>query len=133
MLGNARLPGPFSRVPIAWVIALVVFILAGVSEADDGKSGTEQALILVVVGVLLVVRGALVFITPGERCAGRRAASPATPPATARRLLSRGRTGVAVDVLAPRDPADRHRGEESHQALRPDPRRGRCELLGAAR
>jgi ABC-2 type transport system ATP-binding protein len=63
MLGNARLPSPFSRVPIAWALALVAFILAAVSEAGGGKSGTEHALILAVVGILLVARGAMVFIS----------------------------------------------------------------------
>jgi ABC-2 type transport system ATP-binding protein len=61
MLFNLRLPAPFSRVPIAWVVSVILFILAWLSEENKGKSGNVQALILVVVGVLLVVRGAMVF------------------------------------------------------------------------
>ncbi len=61
MLFNLRLPGPFARVPIAWVVAVILFILAWVSEQNKAKSGNVQALILVVAGVLLVVRGAMVF------------------------------------------------------------------------
>ena len=61
MLFNLRLPGPFARVPIAWVVAVILFILAWVSEQNKAKSGNVQALIFVVAGVLLVVRGAMVF------------------------------------------------------------------------
>jgi ABC-2 type transport system ATP-binding protein len=62
MLGNTRLPGPFSRVPIAWVIAVIVFILAGITEATKPKGGSsEQALLLVALGVVLVLRGAMTF------------------------------------------------------------------------
>jgi hypothetical protein len=61
VLGNARLPGPFARVPIVWAIALVVFIGAGLSAASNSKSGKEQGLILAAIGVLLVLRGAMVF------------------------------------------------------------------------
>ncbi|MFZ0127928.1 MAG: ABC transporter ATP-binding protein [Candidatus Dormiibacterota bacterium] len=59
MLSNTRLPGPFSRLPIAWVIALVVFVLAGLSALT--KSGGQQALLLAALGVILVLRGATVF------------------------------------------------------------------------
>jgi ABC-2 type transport system ATP-binding protein len=61
VLGNARLPGPFSRVPVVWVIALIVLILAGLDATNRSKSGIEVALILAVVGVIFVVRGAVVF------------------------------------------------------------------------
>ena len=59
MLSNTRLPGPFSRLPIAWVIALIVFVLAGLSALT--KSGGQQALLLAALGVILVLRGAMVF------------------------------------------------------------------------
>ena len=61
MLGNTRLPGPFSRVPIAWPIALIVFVLAGLSALTKSNSGSQQALLLAAVGVILVLRGAMVF------------------------------------------------------------------------
>jgi ABC-2 type transport system ATP-binding protein len=61
VLGNARLPGPFARVPIAWAIALLVFIGAGLTATSNSKSGKEQGLILAGIGVLLVLRGAMVF------------------------------------------------------------------------
>jgi ABC-2 type transport system ATP-binding protein len=84
MLGNTRLPGPFSRVPIAWVIALIVFVLAGVSEAIKSKSGSEQALILAVVGVLLVIRGGMVFNQRGRRSEpASKASSSVAPPGSA--------------------------------------------------
>jgi ABC-2 type transport system ATP-binding protein len=89
MLGNARLPGPFSRVPIVWVLALIAFILAGLSAASHSKSGDEQGLILAIVGVFLVLRGAMVFnrrrestgpapIAPAS--ADPAAPTPASPP-----------------------------------------------------
>jgi ABC-2 type transport system ATP-binding protein len=58
---SARLPGPFARVPIVWAIALLVFIGAGLSAASNSKSGKEQGLVLAAIGVLLVLRGAMVF------------------------------------------------------------------------
>jgi ABC-2 type transport system ATP-binding protein len=48
-------------VPIVWVLALIAFILAGLSAASHSKSGNQQGLILAVVGVVLVLRGAMVF------------------------------------------------------------------------
>ena len=61
MIGNLRLPGPFSRIPLVWVIAVILFVVAGVVVASHGK--TEEAVILAVIGVLLVIRGAFVFNT----------------------------------------------------------------------
>jgi hypothetical protein len=61
VLGNARLPGPFSRMPVAWAIALLVFIGAGLSAASNSRSGKEQGLILAAIGVILVLRGTMVF------------------------------------------------------------------------
>jgi ABC-2 type transport system ATP-binding protein len=81
MLGNTRLPGPFSRLPIAWVIALIVFILAGLSALTKG--GSQQALLLAALGVVLVLRGATLFYQrrPIVRPLGAdsAAASPAPP------------------------------------------------------
>jgi ABC-2 type transport system ATP-binding protein len=59
MIGNVRLPGPFSRIPIVWVIAVILFVLAGVIIATHGK--TDEALIFAGIGVLLLIRGAMVF------------------------------------------------------------------------
>jgi ABC-2 type transport system ATP-binding protein len=59
VIGNLRLPGPFSRIPVVWVIAVILLVLAGVVVTTHGKS--EQALILAVIAVLLLIRGAMVF------------------------------------------------------------------------
>lgn len=84
MLGNTRLPGRFSRVPIVWVLALIAFIVAGLSAASHSKSGNEQALILAIVGVLLVLRGAVVFYQRRPAAASAtNAATFATPTSTA--------------------------------------------------
>ena len=99
MLGNARLPGPFARVPIAWVIALVVFILAGLSLTSKGKSSDLQALILLVVGVVLVIRGASIFNQRRQRIASQakvRSDAPWQVPATA---------GPSLATTAPTSPA----------------------------
>ena len=99
MLGNARLPGPFARVPIAWVIALVVFILAGLSLTSKGKSSDLQALILLVVGVVLVIRGASIFNQRRQRIASQakvRSDAPRQVPATA---------GPSLATTAPTSPA----------------------------
>src|SRR5579863_4928519 len=83
MIGNLRFPAPFSRIPVVWAIALVLFVLAGVIVATHGKS--ENALILAVVGVLLVIRGAFVFNSrrPSVEATPLPTASPASTPATA--------------------------------------------------
>jgi ABC-2 type transport system ATP-binding protein len=94
MLGNARLPGPFARVPIAWVVAVIVFVLAGVSEASKGKSSNVQALILLVAGVLLVVRGAMVF---NQRRQSGEPHSP-VPAATPREVQSTAAPVLATSV-----------------------------------
>jgi ABC-2 type transport system ATP-binding protein len=65
MIGNFRLPGPFSRIPVVWVLAVILFVLAGVVMATHGK--TETAVILGVVGVLLIARGAMVFNTGSDQ------------------------------------------------------------------
>jgi ABC-2 type transport system ATP-binding protein len=70
-------------VPIAWVIALIVFVLAGVSEASKAKSGNVQALILLVVGVLLVIRGAMVFNQRQSAAPQTVAAASGPPPSQA--------------------------------------------------
>jgi ABC-2 type transport system ATP-binding protein len=99
MLFNLRLPGPFARVPIAWVVAVILFILAWVSEENKAKSGNVQALILVVAGVLLVVRGAMVFNQRRESDAPQAMApAGATPHATAT-------PGPAFATVAPGSPS----------------------------
>ena len=82
MIGNFRLPGPFSRIPVVWVIAVILLVLAGVVVATHGKS--EQALILAVVGVLLLIRGAFVFNTrrPAVEATPLPTAAPPSAPAT---------------------------------------------------
>jgi ABC-2 type transport system ATP-binding protein len=91
MLGNTRLPGPFSRVPIAWVIAPIVFILAVLSALTKSNSGSQQALLLAAVGAILVLRGAMVFYQRRPITAPR-AADPAPvasiTPATAEPTLT---------------------------------------------
>jgi ABC-2 type transport system ATP-binding protein len=75
MLGNARLPGPFSRIPIAWVLGVIVLVIAGVVAATKGI-GT-QAIILAALGVILLIRGAMVFMS--RRTPTGQPASVATP------------------------------------------------------
>ncbi len=77
MLGNARLPGPFSRIPIAWVIGIVLLVIAGVIAASKGI-GTD-AVIFAVLGVLLLIRGGMVFMS---RRAHDGPHAPAAPPST---------------------------------------------------
>jgi ABC-2 type transport system ATP-binding protein len=80
MLGNARLPGPFSRIPIAWVLGVIVLVIAGVVAATKGI-GT-QAIILAALGVILLIRGAMVFMSrrpPTGQPAGVAAPSTAGP------------------------------------------------------
>jgi hypothetical protein len=125
MLGNTRLPGPFSRLPIAWAIALIVFILAGLSAATKAKSGSQQALILAVVGLIFVIRGAMIFnqrrarTEPSATALGAAApAQPAAPPGAfasavldtvieARELTKRYEHVLAVDGVS----FSVHRGE----------------------
>jgi ABC-2 type transport system ATP-binding protein len=101
MLGNARLPGPFARVPIAWVIALIVFILAGVNQAAQPKTAGPKTLILVVLGILLVIRGAMVFNQRRTRseleAMSPVPAPPTRPPANA--------APVVAQVAVPEQPA----------------------------
>ncbi|HEY6468332.1 MAG TPA: ABC transporter ATP-binding protein [Candidatus Dormibacteraeota bacterium] len=92
MIGNLRFPAPFSRIPVVWAIAVILFVLAAVIVATHGKS--ENALILAVVGVLLVIRGAFVFNT-------RRPAAAATPLPTASRT-SAPATAVAARPETPK-------------------------------
>jgi ABC-2 type transport system ATP-binding protein len=99
MLGNARLPGPFARVPIAWVIAVIVFVLAGLSEGSKGKSSNVQALILLVVGVLLVIRGAMVFQQRRENTTPQ----PMPPAGTPRQVTATAAPSLAT--AAPDSPA----------------------------
>ena len=80
MLGNTRLPGPLSRVPIVWVLALIAFIVAGLSAASHSKSGNQQGLILAVVGVLLVLRGAMVFYQRRPDAASATSEPPSATP-----------------------------------------------------
>jgi ABC-2 type transport system ATP-binding protein len=77
MIGNLRFPGPFSRIPVVWAIAVIVLILAAVDLATNGSR--EQTLILAVIGVLLLIRGAIVFNT-GHDVARPVAATPTPLP-----------------------------------------------------
>jgi len=72
MITGAQLPGPFSRIPISWVIAVILLALAGYIAATKGVDG--NVLILVAVGAILLVRGAMVF---ASRARARRALDPA--------------------------------------------------------
>jgi ABC-2 type transport system ATP-binding protein len=112
VLGNARLPGPFSRVPIVWVIAIILFVLAGLSAVSGSRSGNQQALILAVIGVVLVLRGAMVFHQRRDRAGPARGAflPPSDIPLTvieASKLVKRYEKLVAVDDVS----FSVHRGE----------------------
>jgi ABC-2 type transport system ATP-binding protein len=109
VLGNARLPGPFARVPIVWAIALLVFIGAGLSAASNSTSGKEQGLILAAIGVLLVLRGAMVFNqrrhlggsatnSPGPADASGPAAAPAAAQASLAAVTPTQTTPPVSDV-----------------------------------
>jgi len=74
MIGRVQLPGPFSRVSLAWVIALIAFAISGVIVVTKGVGG--NALIFAAVGVIFLVRGGMLFV---EGIRSRRA--PAQPAA----------------------------------------------------
>ena len=59
MIGRVQLPGPLSRVPLAWVIAVIAFAISGFFVATKGVNG--DALIFAAVGVIFLVRGGMLF------------------------------------------------------------------------
>ena len=59
MIGHVQLPGPLSRVPLAWVIAVIAFAISGFFVATKGVNG--DALIFAAVGVIFLVRGGMRF------------------------------------------------------------------------
>ena len=84
MLGNARLPGPFSGIPIALVVGVLVLVVAGLDTVDKGVGPLE--IILAALGVLLLVRGARVIRS--RRASGGARATSAPTTATADPVVS---------------------------------------------
>jgi ABC-2 type transport system ATP-binding protein len=70
MISHVQLPGPFSRVPLAWVIAVIAFAISGFFVATKGVNG--NALIFAAVGVIFLVRGGMLF---AQRMRRRQAAA----------------------------------------------------------
>jgi ABC-2 type transport system ATP-binding protein len=105
MLGNARLPGPFARVPIAWVLALILFIGAGITEASKAKPDSLQALILAAAGVFLVIRGAMVFNQRRVRTEAQSVRPPPMTPLTAAASPALA-TGVSGSLSSGTPPSD---------------------------
>jgi ABC-2 type transport system ATP-binding protein len=99
MLFNFRLPGPFARVPIAWVVAVILFILAWVSEEKSPQQGNVRALVLAVIGVLLVIRGAMVFNQRRQNAALQTMVSAGVPYAAA------AASALALATAAPDSPS----------------------------
>ena len=100
MIGRVQLPGPLSRVPLAWVIAVIAFAISGFFVATKGVNG--NALIFAAVGVIFLVRGGMVFV---QRM--RRPQAAAEPGVVDPAWLSRGRRSPSRRRARPSRPHPR--------------------------
>ena len=80
MISRVQLPGPFSRIPLAWVIAVIAFAIAGAIAATKGVNG--NALIFAAVGVIFLIRGTMRF-AEGSRRSGAAEQQGAADPRSA--------------------------------------------------